>query len=66
MVFLAVPAEEGVAVNRQKLEQEGKLSLGGKQNFIATGQFDDIDLAMGFIAEVMKKKVRVGGTSNVL
>lgn len=66
VVFLAVPAEEGVAVEyRQKLEQEGKIKfLGGKQNFIATGQFDDIDLAMGFHSGGNEKKVRVGGTSN--
>lgn len=66
VVFLAVPAEEGVSAEYlQKLVQEGKIEfLGGKQNFIARGQFDDIDLAMGFHSGGDEKKVRVGGTSN--
>ena len=66
VIFLAVPAEEGVSAEyMQKLVLEGKIEfLGGKQNFIASGQFDNIDLAIGFHSGGDEKKVRVGGTSN--
>lgn len=47
--FLAVPAEEVVEINyRRQLVEEGKLTyLGGKQEFIHLGVFDDIDAVIG-------------------
>lgn len=46
--FLAVPAEECVELEfRSKMIKEGKISyLGGKQELISRGIFDDIDIAM--------------------
>lgn len=46
--FFATPAEEYVEIEyRKQLIKEGKVSyLGGKQELIATGAFDDIDMAM--------------------
>lgn len=66
VVFLAVPAEEGVeAEYRRKLLSEGKIKFsGGKQNLIAQGQFDDIDLAIMFHTGGDEKKVKVGGSHN--
>lgn len=68
IAFLAVPAEEYVEIGyRQKLRSEGKIQfLGGKQEFIATGVMDDIDLTImyhsaGFPGDI---KAAVGGTSN--
>lgn len=48
LVFFAVPAEEYVEIDyRSGLRREGKLQfLGGKQQLIAEGAFDDIDMAM--------------------
>ncbi|MBE5692400.1 MAG: M20/M25/M40 family metallo-hydrolase, partial [Sutterella sp.] len=48
VVFFAVPAEEYVEIDyRSGLRKEGKLRfLGGKQQIIAEGGFDDVDLAM--------------------
>lgn len=48
VVFFALPAEEFVELDyRQKLRREGKIKfLGGKQELIALGEFDDIDVAM--------------------
>ena len=48
VVFFAVPAEEYVEIDyRNKLREAGKLRyLGGKQQLIAEGAFDDIDMAM--------------------
>jgi amidohydrolase len=66
--LIAVPAEEYVEIEyRAKLRREGKISfLGGKQEFIKLGEFDDIDLAMivHMGTEEEGKKVAVGGTSN--
>lgn len=66
IVFMAVPAEEGIeAEYRRKLLSEGKIRFsGGKQNFIAQGQFDDLDLAIMFHTGGDEKKVKVGGTHN--
>jgi amidohydrolase len=66
VVFMAVPAEEGVeAEYKRRLLAEGKIKFsGGKQNFIAQGQFDDIDLAMLFHSGGDDKKVKAGGTCN--
>jgi amidohydrolase len=66
--FMAVPAEEYVEIGfRQKLREKGEIQfLGGKQEFIALGELDDIDLLMMYhssaTGEVVKAKV--GGTSN--
>lgn len=48
VTFMAVPAEECVEIEyRQSLIQKGKISyLGGKQEMLHRGDFDDIDLAM--------------------
>ena len=48
VAFLAVPAEEYVEIAyRMKLREEGKIHyLGGKQELIYRGVFDDIDMAM--------------------
>lgn len=48
VTFLAVPAEECVELDfRTKMMGEGKLKyLGGKQQLINDGVFDDIDMAM--------------------
>lgn len=68
VLFMAVPAEEYVEIEyRQKLRQEGKIRfLGGKQELLALGEFDDVDMAMmvhqGALAE--GRKAMVGGTSN--
>jgi amidohydrolase len=48
LVFFAVPAEELIDIDfRNKLRQEKKIEfLGGKQELVKLGEFDDIDLAM--------------------
>lgn len=48
VVFMALPAEEYVELDyRQKLRREGKITfLGGKQELLKLGEFDDIDMAM--------------------
>ena len=47
-VFMAVPAEDFVELEyREKLLRDGKIEfLGGKQQLIAEGAFDDVDMAM--------------------
>jgi len=68
VVFMAVPAEEYVEIEyRHRLRQEGKIRfIGGKQELLALGEFDDVDMAMmvhqGSLAE--GKQAVVGGTSN--
>ncbi len=68
IALVAVPAEEYVEIEyRSKLRREGKIQfLGGKQQFIVEGEFDDIDLAMmvHMGATENGKTVAVGGTSN--
>lgn len=68
IALVAVPAEEYVEIEyRSKLRREGKIQfLGGKQQFIAEGEFDDIDMAMmvHMGGDDEGKKVSVGGTSN--
>jgi len=51
--FAAAPAEEYVQIEaRQALRRAGKISwLGGKQQMIAEGAFDDVDIAMMVHAE---------------
>jgi len=69
--ILAVPAEEYVEIGyRNKLKKEGKISfLGGKQEFIKQGAFDDIDIALiqhtfGSEGEDKSIKAKGGSTSN--
>ncbi|NLY53908.1 MAG: amidohydrolase [Firmicutes bacterium] len=66
VAFMAVPAEEFVELEyRNKLRNEGKIKfLGGKQEFIALGEFDDIDVTMMFHSSNSEKKIGIGGTSN--
>lgn len=68
VVLMAVPAEEYVEIEyRQKLREEGKIRfLGGKQEFIARGEFDRIDLAMMVHtgAPETGRDATIGGTSN--
>ncbi|MDR1832132.1 MAG: amidohydrolase [Fusobacteriaceae bacterium] len=55
IVLMAVPAEEGVEIEfRNGLRQKGEISfLGGKQEFIKLGVFDDVDF---MIMQHIKKK----------
>ena len=48
VTFMATPAEEFIELDyRKKLKQEGIIRyFGGKQELIATGAFDDVDMAM--------------------
>lgn len=48
VVLMAVPAEEYVELDyRQKLRRQGTIQfLGGKQELIALGEFDDVDMAI--------------------
>ena len=48
VVMMAVPAEEYVELDyRQRLRKDGKIKfLGGKQELIHLGEFDDIDMAI--------------------
>ncbi len=66
--FMAVPAEEYVEIGyRQELRKKGKIQfLGGKQEWIALGELDDVDLLMMFHSSEMPDPVKaaVGGTSN--
>ncbi len=66
VAFMAVPAEEYVEIEyRNKLRSEGKIQfLGGKQEFIVLGEFDDVDVTMMFHSSGGDKKIAVGGTSN--
>lgn len=68
VTFLGVPAEEYVEVEyRQRLRKQGKIKfLGGKQELLALGFFDDVDMAMmvHMGSSVDGRKVTVGGTSN--
>ena len=65
---LAVPAEEFVEVEqRLALRDEGKLEfLGGKQELIRLGEFDDVDMAMmcHTATDMGQRAFSVGGTSN--
>ena len=64
----AVPAEEFVEVERRlSLREEGKLELlGGKQELIRLGEFDDVDMAMmcHTASDMGERMFAVGGTSN--
>ena len=62
VTFMAVPAEEYVEIEfRQQLRQQGKIRyLGGKQELVHRGEFDDIDLAMMVHADKDAPGPRVG------
>ena len=64
----AVPAEEFVEVEqRLALREEGKLELlGGKQELIRLGEFDDVDIAMmcHTASDMGERMFSIGGTSN--
>jgi amidohydrolase len=68
VALMAVPAEEPVEIEyRQKLREQGKIQfLGGKQELIALGEFDDVDLSMmvHMTAPEAGMKARMGGTAN--
>lgn len=62
VTFMAVPAEEYVEIAfRQQLREQGKIRyLGGKQELVYRGEFDDIDIAMMIHAEKDAPAGRVG------
>ena len=68
LVPFAVPAEEFIEVARRlQLREEGKLEfMGGKQELIRLGEFDDVDMAMmcHTASDMGDHKFAVGGTSN--
>jgi amidohydrolase len=68
VALLAVPAEEYVEIDfRMKLQEDGEIEfLGGKQELIRIGAFDDIDIAMMVHAEPNdpNRTFTVGGSSN--
>lgn len=68
LVPFAVPAEEFIEVARRlQLREEGKLEfMGGKQELIRLGEFDDVDMAMmcHTASDMGEHKFAVGGTSN--
>ncbi len=68
VTFMAVPAEEYVEIEyRNRLREEGKIHfLGGKQELIYRGEFDDIDMAMMVHAEKDSPQalVAIGESSN--
>ena len=72
VIPMAVPAEEFIEVERRKrLRDEGKIEfMGGKQEFIKLGVFDDVDMAMicHTATDEGKFSLGLGGTStaNVL
>lgn len=68
VTFLGVPAEEFVELEyRQNLRKQGKIRFfGGKQELLARGFFDDVDMAMMVHMGSLSsgKKIAVGSTSN--
>ena len=68
VALIAVPAEEFIDVQlRWNLHQEGQLGyMGGKQEFIRIGAFDDVDMAMLTHATSRSEDgaLALGGTSN--
>ena len=68
IVPFAVPAEEFIEVEqRLELRAEKKLEfMGGKQELIRLGQFDDVDIAMmcHTASDMGERKFAIGGTSN--
>lgn len=68
IVPFAVPAEEFIEVQRRlDLRAEGKIEfLGGKQELIKLGEFDDVDIAMmcHTASDMGSHGFAMGGTSN--
>ena len=68
VVPFAVPAEEFIEVERRlQMRTEGKLEfLGGKQELIRLGEFDDVDMAVmcHTASDMGERKFAMGGTSN--
>lgn len=66
VTFMAVPAEEAVELEyRQQLMKEKKISyIGGKQELIHLGEFDDVDLAMMIHANPNGSAI-IGGANSV-
>ena len=68
IVPFAVPAEEFIEVeHRLQLREDGRLEfLGGKQELIRLGEFDDVDIAMmcHTASDMGERKFAMGGTSN--
>ena len=68
LVPFAVPAEEFIEVERRlQMRAEGRVELlGGKQELIRLGEFDDVDIAMmcHTASDMGERKFAVGGTSN--
>ena len=68
IVPFAVPAEEFVEVeDRLGLRERGQLEfLGGKQELIRLGEFDDVDLAMmcHTASDMNERSFSIGGASN--
>ncbi len=62
VVFFAVPAEEFIEIEyRLHLKRQGKIEfLGGKQELIRLGEFDDINLAMMVHSAPLDGAVRLG------
>ena len=65
IVLMGVPAEEYVEVTyRNRLREEGRLwFLGGKQEFIRLGEFDDIDISVMQHSAVRAPGFKAGATS---
>ncbi len=68
IVPFAVPAEEFIEVEqRLDMRDQGKLEfLGGKQELIKLGHFDDVDMAMmcHTASDMGERRFAMGGTSN--
>ena len=68
IVPFAVPAEEFIEVEqRLEMRNQGKLEfLGGKQELIKLGHFDDVDMAMmcHTASDMGERRFAMGGTSN--
>lgn len=68
VTFMAVPAEEYVEIAyRLKLREEGKIHfLGGKQELLYLGEFDDIDMALMIHSakDCPEASVGIGESSN--
>ncbi|MDP3063079.1 MAG: amidohydrolase [Chloroflexota bacterium] len=68
VIPFAVPAEEFIEVERRlRLREMGRIMfLGGKQELIRLGEFDDVDMAMmcHTAADLGGRAFAVGGTSN--
>ena len=68
IIPFAVPAEEFIEVEqRLALRSDGKVEfLGGKQELIRLGEFDDVDIAMmcHTASDMGDRQFAVGGTSN--